>query len=179
MSDSPTGNLEAIAQQIRAALTVKHRARESAFTLSRDVIRNAANAIRAVHRGGLESARQLLTTTVGLLADIEGAIAEHPELRSTGYVHDAQKEYAEAATTLALASGTSLPSPEELGVGYSAYLNGIGEAVGEMRRYLLDALRRDQLPRCEQLLGYMDDIYNVLVTMDFPRCPDRGPPPYH
>lgn len=70
--------------------------------------------------------------------------------------------------TLALASGKPLPSPEELGVQESAYLNGMGEAVGEMRRHLLDALRQGHVSRCEDLLAAMDDIYNVLVTIDFP-----------
>lgn len=131
-------------------------------------MRNAANAIRAVHRLEFEQAKGLLAETRGLLNQIEVATADYPELRSTGYVDSAEKEYAEAAITLALASGQPLPAPEQLGVNEAAYLNGMGEAVGEMRRHLLDALRKGGMGRCEELLAAMDDIFNVLVTMDFP-----------
>ena len=168
MSERPTSHLESIAERVRAVLAVKHQARERAYTLSREVIRNAANCIRAVHRRQLEPARDLLATTGTLVAQMIESTAEHPDLRYTGYVDDAQKEYTEATMTMALVSGTPLPSPEELGVSYSAYLNGMGEAASEMRRHLLDALRRDEVARCEEILSAMDDIYNVLVTIDFP-----------
>ncbi len=168
VNDSPTGNLETIAEKVRAALARRYEARERALALSRMVIRHAANTIRAVHRRELEAAHGLLATSGGLLAKLEEALQEHPELRYTGYVEDAQKEYAEAAITMALVSGRPLADPEELGVSYAAYLNGMGEAVGEMRRHLLDALRRNEVSHCEQILSAMDDIYNVLVTMDFP-----------
>lgn len=164
----PTANLEAIAERIRSALARKHEAREAAYPLTRNVVRNAANTIRAVHRLEFELARDLLTEAKSLLTQIELATVDHPDLRYTGYVDSAEKEYAEAAITLALASGEPLPTPEELGVSEAAYLNGAGEAVGEMRRHLLDALRKGEMARCEQILGAMDDIFNVLVTMDFP-----------
>ena len=168
MNNLPTANLEAIAGRIHDVLTLKNKARERAFTRSREGIRNAANSIRAVHRGELETAKDLLATTRMLLDEIDEAIEEHPEFRYTGYVDDAQKEYAEAIFTMGLVSGTPLPDPEEVGVSYSAYLNGLGEAAGEMRRHLLDALRRNEVSHCEQVLSAMDDIYNVLITMDFP-----------
>ena len=166
MNNLPTANLEAIAGRIHDVLTLKNKARERAFTRSREGIRNAANSIRAVHRGELETAKDLLATTRMLLDEIDEAIEEHPEFRYTGYVDDAQKEYAEAIFTMGLVSGTPLPDPEEVGVSYSAYLNGLGEAAGEMRRHLLDALRRNEVSHCEQVLSAMDDIYNVLITMD-------------
>ncbi len=168
MSDSPTANLEAIAQRIRDALARKNEAREAAYPLSREVVRSSANAIRAVHRGEFEAARGLIDQARRQLAGIEAAVAGHPDLRYTGYVESAEKEYAEAAVTFALASRTPVPEPEALGVGYPAYLNALGEAAGEMRRLVLDALRRDQVGRCEEVLDAMDDIYGVLVTMDFP-----------
>ena len=169
-----TEHLDEIVQGIRESLAVRHRARETAFTLSREVIRGAANTIRAVHREELERARGLLTETRGLLVRIEEAVAEHPELRHAGYVDDAQKEYAEAAITLALVSGMPLPDPASLGVGGAPYLNGMAEAASELRRHLLDLLRRDHLERCETVLNAMDDIYNVLITIDFPEAITGG-----
>ncbi len=168
MSQSPTSNLQAIGEKVRAALSVKHAARERAYSLSREVIRNAANCIRAVHRRDLEPARDLLTVSGARLAEMLESTDGHPDLRYTGYVDDAQKEYTEATITMALVSGTLLPTPEELEVSYSAYLNGMAEAASEMRRHLLDTLRRNEVARCEEILSFMDDIYNVLVTIDFP-----------
>jgi translin len=91
-----------------------------------------------------------------------------------GFVHDAQKEFAEANITFSLIIGKPLPDPDELGIGYAAYLNGLGEAVGELRRYVLDSLRRDELARSEEVLSIMDDIYNTLITMDFPDAITHG-----
>ncbi|MCH8194578.1 MAG: haloacid dehalogenase [Chloroflexi bacterium] len=168
MSDLPTANLEQIADRIREALSRKNQAREAAYPVSRHVVRNAANAIRAVHRGEFEVAQKLLTQARELLEQIKTAVADYPDLLHAGYVDTAEKEYAEASVTMALASQSPLPDPESLGVGDSAYLNGLGEAVGEMRRHLLDALRQERIARCEEVLVSMDDIYNVLVTIDFP-----------
>lgn len=164
-----TGNLEAIAEKIRLYLATKDAARENTLRLCREIIRCSANAIRAVHRQEKDRAEQLLnsarTSLRELIRDIH---QEHNDLLHAGFVHDAQKEFAEASTTLAIATGKSLPDPEALGVSYPAYLNGLGETVGELRRYLLDSLRQGDLSRCEELLSTMDDIYAMLVTMDFP-----------
>lgn len=166
---SATKNLEAIAEKIRLHFAAKDAAREKTLRLSRDVIRYSANAIRAVHRQEETRAEQLLSSARALLGELANdVLQDNDELAHAGIVHDAQKEFAEASTTLAIVAGKSLPEPEALGVSYAAYLNGLGEAVGEMRRYLLDSLRRNDLSRCEELLETMDDIYAVLMTMDFP-----------
>jgi len=164
-----TNNLEAIAEKIRLYFSAKDAAREKALRLSREVIRYSANAIRAVHRQEEVSAEQILNSARVLLKELaDDVLRNNDEFAHAGFVHDAQKEFAEASTTLAIVSGKSLPEPEALGVSYPAYLNGLGEAVGEMRRYLLDSLRRNDLSRCEELLAIMDDIYSVIMTMDFP-----------
>jgi translin len=164
-----TRNLEAVAEKIRLYFAAKDAAREKALRLSREIIRYSANAIRAVHRREETNAEQLLSSARSLLKELErDVLRKQNDLVHAGFVHDAQKEFAEASTTLALVTGKPLPGPETLGVSYPAYLNGLGEAVGELRRYLLDSLRRNDLSRCEELLAIMDDIYSVLITMDFP-----------
>jgi translin len=160
-------NLDNIAEQLRQELSARDEAREKLLPLCREAIRYSSNAIRAVHRQEFEKAGELLQTARRLL-DEAGQIGEYRETRGAGIVRDAQKEYAEASVTLALVTGQSLTPPETLGVDAPAYLNGMGEAVGEIRRYLLDAMRQGDLSRGEELLTAMDDIYNVLVTMDFP-----------
>ncbi len=164
-----TKNLETLAEKSRLYFSAKDAAREKALRLSREIIRYSANAIRAVHRQEKVNAEQLLVSAHALLRELaDDVLQKHDDLVHAGFVHDAQKEFAEASTTLALVTGKPLPEPEALGVSYPAYLNGLGEAVGELRRYLLDSLRRNDLSRCEELLAIMDDIYAVLITMDFP-----------
>ena len=165
---TPISNLEQIADKIRSHLSGKHKAREAGLPVSREAIRHCANSIRATHRGDFDEARRLMQKARSLLTQASSALEQHPSVLHAGFVHDSQKEYAEAAITLALASGDPIPDPDDLGVGYPAYLNGMGEAVGEMRRYLLDTLRRGDVSRCEEILTYMDEIYTFLTTIDYP-----------
>ena len=165
---SLTDNLDSIAGQIRLSLSAKDAAREKVLPLCREVIRCCSQAIRAVHRQEFDQARELLQSARNLLNRIKQAVTDWDELRYAGFVKDAQKEFAEGSITLALVTGKQVPTPDELGVAPAAYLNGLGEAVGEIRRYLLDSMRRGDLSRGEELLEAMDDIYSTLVTMDFP-----------
>jgi len=164
----PTDNLDSIADQIRLSFSAKDAAREKALPLCRKAIRHCSQAIRAVHRQEFDQAKQLLQSAHNLLDEAEQAITACSELINTGFFKDAQKEFAEGSITLALVTGKQPPDPDELGVDSAAYLNGLGEAVGELRRYILDSMRRGDLSRGEELLSAMDDIYNILVTMDFP-----------
>jgi translin len=157
-----------VAALVRARLGAKHDARERALERSRQSIRCSANAIRAVHRGDLGPARALLAEAAEALGQARASCAGQPEVEHAGFVADAAKEYAEARTTFALVTGAVLPGPDELGVPDAAYLNGLAEAVGELRRHLLDSLRAGHLERSEMLLGAMDEIHAVLVTIDYP-----------
>lgn len=167
-------DLGALASDFHARLEAKHRAREAALAASRGAIRLSANAIRAAHREERDTALSLLEEARASLDQAHAACADQPEIEHAGFVHDAQKEYAEARTTLALILGEPLPGPDELAVSDVAWLNGVAETVGELRRHLLDVLRAGQLERCEALLGAMDDIYALLVTIDFPEGVTAG-----
>jgi translin len=163
-----TDNLGSIAEQIRQDFSAKDAAREKALPLCREAIRCCSQAIRAVHRQEFDQATESLRSARKLLTEAEQAVAAYSELSNTGFIRDGQKEFAEGSITLALVTGKHLPTSGELGIDAAAYLNGLGEAVGELRRYLLDGMRKGDLSRSEELLMAMDDIYSVLVTMDFP-----------
>lgn len=166
-------DLNAITESAWRALSERDQAREKVLPLCRDSIRASSNAIRAVHRQEFGVAEDNIQAARRLLTEAEKVLAGCSEL-TTGIVRDAQKELAEAHATLALVMKKPLPSAEELAVDTAAYLNGLGEAVGEIRRYLLDAMRRGDLSRGEELLGVMDDIYSMLITMDFPDAITSG-----
>ena len=169
-----TDNLDSIADQIRLSFSAKDAARERALPLCREAIRHCGKAIRTIHRHEFDQATELLQSARNLLEEARQAVTAYSELSNTSFIRDAQKEFAEGSITLALVTGNQPPSPDELGTDPAAYLNGLGEAVGELRRYLLDSIRRGDLSRGEELLKAMDDIYNILVTMDFPEAITGG-----
>ena len=156
------------------SFSAKDAAREKALPLCRKAIRYCSQAIRAVHRQEFDWAKELLQLAHNLLDEAEQATTACSELINTGFFRDAQKEFAEGSITLALVTRKQPPGPDELGIDSAAYLNGLGEAVGELRRYLLDSMRRGDLSQGEGLLSAMDNIYNILVTMDFPDAITAG-----
>mgnify|MGYP001189163621 CR=1 FL=1 len=160
--------VDTIGQQALAYLGLKHAARERALPKSRSAIRYCANSIRAAHRQEFQAAAGLRAQAAALLAEMVVDLRDHPDIFYAGFVQDAQKEYAEATAFAALVQQQALPLPSELSIGYAPYLNGLGEAIGELRRYLLDQLRRGQVEQCETYLRSMDDIYAMLTLIDFP-----------
>ena len=172
--ESIRGQLEPIMEHVRARFADKHQARERALPLCREALRHSANAIRAVHRQEFTHAEELIERARDLLRQAKEGLGDHPDIYHAGFVHDAQKEYAEACASLAVIAGRPLPTPEALDVELSAYLNGLGEAVGELRRHLLDKLRTGEVDHCEGILAAMDDIYGVLVTLDYPDAMTGG-----
>ena len=166
--------LENIGRNALDYFSLKHAAREQALPKSRTAIRFCANSIRATHRHEFKHADELSRQAANLLQEIEKDLQGHQDIYFAGFVQDAQKEYAEATTFAALVQHTTLPTPEELSIGYAAYLNGLAEAVGELRRYLLDQLRRGNSAQCEHYLSAMDDIYALLITVDFPDAITAG-----
>src|ERR1700704_6669362 len=161
-------DLDPIESWARAELDRKNAAREQALRWSRELIRACANSIRAVHRREFAAAEELLGQAHELNDQICTLLAQMADVYWTGYVQDAQKELVEACCTLALVKGSALPDPATLGIAPAPFLNGLAEAVGEMRRYVLDMLRRGEVDGCERLLGAMDDVYALLVTLDYP-----------
>jgi len=160
--------LETIAKRIQADFEARNDARNEALRRSRELVRLCATAIRASHRDEWNTARELLTQAEAVAYGIRDTIAPYPDLLYAGYTQDALKELVEAHVTLALASGAPIAEPEPLGVANAAYLNGLCEAASEMRRRCLDELRRGNTVEAERLLEAMDEIYDVLVTFDFP-----------
>jgi translin len=167
-------DLEIMAAKLRPYFVTEDEAREKALRGCRQVIRYSADAIRAVHRQEPDKAKELLGSAHELVRELNRDLARHGTLLHSGFIHDAQKEFAEGSITLALIAGNDLPKPKALGVSYAAYLDGLGESVGELRRYILDSLRRNDFSRCEELLTLMDEIYAILITMDFPELLAHG-----
>jgi translin len=161
-------NVASTAQEIISRFDELNHARDRALNEGRQVIRLSANSIRAVHRGEFEDAAQLMSEAETLLGEVVQHLAPYPSIYWAGYVQDAMKEFAEARVTYALVRGDAIPNPGDLGIEDAPYLNGLAEAASELRREALDRLRADDHPEAIRLLSRMDDIYDLLVTIDFP-----------
>ncbi len=161
-------DLQPLSTAVRRDLDDKYAAREAGLANSRRIIRLSANAIRALHRDEGDRAEQLMAEAAGLVTETEAALAAHPDVRHVGFVSDATKEYAEARLTAALCAGEPIPLPAEIGVDAAPYLNGLGEAVGEMRRRLLDKLRVGDMDEAERMLEGMETIFELLADLDYP-----------
>jgi translin len=166
--------LEKIAEQIRQTFDAQTAIRDQALGQSRALTRACALSIRAVHRDEAEVMQAHLDEARQLAQALRTDLADYPAFYHAGYTQDSLKEFAEARITCALIRHEALPTPEELDLLPSTYLNGLAESVGEMRRRCLDMLRQDKSTEAECLLSHMDDIYAILVTMDYPDAITNG-----
>ena len=160
--------LTAMGELAQSRLTETHAAREKALPLSRDIIRLCANSIRATHRREFDQAKALLKQIGAHLDGMRNALEQNQEIYQARYVEEAQKEYTEAWATLAFVSGAPLQGPDDLRVEIAPYLNGLAEAASELRRVILDALRKNDIAPCEEWMEAMDEVYSLLITIDFP-----------
>jgi translin len=161
-------SLQLIIDDINQAFEAKSSVRDLTLRRSRELIRSCANSIRATHRGDDAEALALLQEAQAAATEMLAEAQTFPDVYHAGYTQDALKEYAEAHITRAIILEDALPTPASLKVEPAAYLNGLAEAAGELRRFALDALRRGDVGQAEKMLTHMDDIYSVLVTIDFP-----------
>ena len=161
-------DLGSLGDTLREELDSKTAARDCGLASSRSAIRSCGNAIRALHRYESDAATALIAEAQSYVDEAREALSDHPDVLYAGFLQDAEKELAEARITFTLVSGGSLPTQEEVGVPVAPYLKGMAEAIGELRRHILDLMRHGELKRCEVLLASMDDIYYLLVSMDYP-----------
>lgn len=176
MPDRPVSGIdvEGIAEAVRTELGDVHAAREAGLAACRRTIRLAGSAIRAVHRHQRDKAADLTNQCDQALREAQKALADHPAVAHAGFLFDAEKEFVEAVLTHALVDGQPLAGDDQLRVTLAAWLSGLAEAASELRRYLLDLLRDGRLGDAEVMLATMDDVYDLLVGVDFPDAVTGG-----
>jgi len=159
-------DLREIVTAIRERLDAKDALREQVLPIARQLIRESATLIKNAHRREWDEAAQRRTTLLQTVATLRTQLSAVPDLWFAGFVQDALKEVAEACLVYALLRDEPVPTPEVLGIDDAPYLNGLLEAMGELRRATLDAIRAEDLPRAERLLSVMDEVYFLAITFD-------------
>jgi translin len=160
--------LDQISAAAQADLEARNAVRDQALEKSRELIRLCSTAIRAGHRDSWEEAQKMLAEADRVGEEMQAMLAPYPDLFYTGYTQDALKELVEARVTLVLIANDALPSPDQIRVPYSTYLNGMCEAASELRRRCLDVMRRSDHDEAERLLAAMDAVYEVLMSFSYP-----------
>ena len=163
-----------LSDQVHAVMSARNQARDQALIHSRELTRHAAHAIRAIHRSEHDLAREHLAAARQLVETLQRDLADFPQIYYAGYTQDAIKEFIEATVTVALVENRPLPLPDELEMDPAVYLNGVAEVPGELRRRTLDILRKGYSEEAERLLGLMDEIYALLITVDYPDAITNG-----
>ncbi len=163
-----------LSEQVHADFEARNQARDQALVQARALTRHAAQTIRAIHRSESDVAHEFLREAHKLVDSLKSDLAAFPDLYYAGYTQDAIKEYAEASLTVAVIENKPLPTPEALGIEYNTYLKGLAEVTGELRRRTLDILRLGYSQEAERLLAVMDEIYALLITVDYPDAITNG-----
>ncbi|WP_406660566.1 haloacid dehalogenase [Methanolobus sp. ZRKC3] len=167
-----------ISDRIRNDFKMKDRARESALVTSRDVVRECRTAMFSIHKGEFDNASLLIKSSREQLEKMNLLLEGFPDIYHSGFVEQAQQEFVECTVVYILlhngADIDSIPEPEELSVEHSAYLNGLGDVSGELRRHILDLIRKDMPEKGEKYLDAMESIHTCLMMFDFPDAMIRG-----
>jgi len=160
------GGLTDILEAVRLRLDEKEALREEVLPLARKLIRESATLIKNAHRREWEEAANRHRALLSALRELRQKLAGAPALWYAGFVQDALKEVAEACLVYALLKDEPIPTPEALSIDDAPYLNGLLEAMGELRRAILDAIRAEELPQAERYLAVMDEVYFAAITFD-------------
>lgn len=160
-----------VSESIRSSLELELRelvnTRDRVQDLSRELRQASQQMMRRIHAGETPAvqANQIAQTRRRLVEEAERAGMVADEV-----VEVALQESVEAALLWALVSESTFPSPKSLRVGPVAYLLGLSDLVGEMRRLAVTSLSRGQPKVAESYLGRMDEVLSVLMHFDAPRA---------
>jgi len=161
-------------EQIREELEKKDKTREKGIIISREIERDCRVAIQNIHKMELETANSIIKNARNNMQKMVEILKDQPDVYYSGFVEHAQQEFTECNVIYALVCGKSIPQPKELNVEYVAYLNGLGDVGGEIKRHILDLIRHDMLEEGERYLSVMEELYTGLMLFDYPDAITHG-----
>jgi translin len=165
---------EATVGALKGEAQAMHQAREQGLSLCRALTQTSARCIRHIHRRQFEEAQALLAEAKAVAAKARESLTPFPSILHAGFLHDAEKEMVEAAAVMAIVEGRELPTPDSLSAGPMSFLNGMGEAASECRRFALDEMRKGRVDEAERILAIMESVYDDLITFDYSDAMTNG-----
>ena len=170
-TDSPNTamkNLDGIIEKIDHQIGEKEKIREEALKTSRDIIINCRRGIQQLHRDQRSEAEKYLKQASSKITQLYDLTKDHPDIFHAGFVENAAQEFVEIHCLYNIMKGEDLPDPDSIQVTYSAYLLGLCDVVGELRRGALDFMLEGNTAKANEYLGYMDQIYDAIMSFDYP-----------
>ena len=83
-------------------------------------------------------------------------------------MENAAQEFVEVQCLYNIMKGEDLPDPDTIQATYSAYLLGLCDVVGELRRGALDFILDGKAAKANEYLQHMDRIYDAIMSFDYP-----------
>ncbi len=154
--------LNGIINEIKKELDEKDKRREEVFASAREIRRISTRAMREMHKENYEEARVLIQTSRVVVSKLNG------EDMAFSFLQEALQEYSEAVLTYAFLKKERIPTPLELGIPSEAYVLGLADSIGELRRYILDVIRKDDFKEVEYFIDLMDEIFHEIMAFDYP-----------
>lgn len=161
-------NLDKIVDKIEKSIDNKDKTREQALKSSRDIIIGCRKAIQCLHQNNKKDAKKHIKNSSEKLMQLQDLTKDYSDLYHAGFVENAAQEYVEAHCLYNIMHGKDLPDPDEIQTTYSAYLLGLCDVVGELRRNALDFIRKGDDSKANECLDMMEKIYGAIIRFDYP-----------
>ena len=161
-------NLDGIIEKIDHHIGEKEKIREDALKTSRDIIICCRRGIQQLHRDQMDEAENYIKQASAKLAQLYDFTKDHPDIFHAGFVENAAQEFVEIHCLYNIMKGQDLPDPDTIQTTYSAYLLGLCDVVGELRRGALDFMLDENTAKANEYLQHMDRIYDAIMSFDYP-----------
>jgi len=153
-------------KRVQEEVKRKEEVRQEVQLAMRSATKLSKMAILMVHQRRFDQAEKMIKEARDLFSKIRESCKNNVDLLYTGMVDAAYQEYSEACVFLTLVKEDRFISFDEIGAPTTAYVLGLADVIGELRRKTLDSLREGKTSLAEKYLEVMDLIYIELTAMD-------------
>jgi translin len=160
--------LKEIISEIRGYLDERDMEREKLIVISRDVIRLSGNAIVLIEKGDFKGAEENINKMKELVEVFLSELKNFPELYYSGIAYNMLTEYAEAILLFHIMNENNIISYKEMNISPVPYLLGLGDVIGEIRRVIIDMIRKEDFENAWKLFEIMEEVFFQLSNMDYP-----------
>ncbi len=168
--------LEKIFDAVRNKLNSYFEQREDLIKESRYILRLSREAIQMTHKGNYIRAYELIIKAKNLVKKLGNEKIRDPRLRFSGFWLDITKEFAEAfflyvfVSNIVRGENLSVPDPRELGILEEAWVLGLCEAAGELKREMLILAGKNDFRNAKRLLEVTREIYGLVSSLVLPNA---------
>ena len=151
-------NVKSSLKGISKSLKTSNESREFLIKNTRDVVILCSHSIIAAHKGDLKLARQKIKKAESVLKTNQ----KKAKNEFKKYLITPEQEFVEAHSFLAIVENKEIPSLKSLKVSEEAYILGLLDCIGELKRFVLDNIRNGELKKADRIFNVMENLYQTL-----------------